>query len=60
MAQIAVIRNENEKLSVLGRLALITSIKKSLRTIMLLISDTLGLVLVCFLEPRITWCSRMK
>lgn len=48
MAQIAFMRNE--KLSVLDRLVLITSINKSLRTIMLLMLDTLGWVLVCLLE----------
>lgn len=48
MAQIALVCDE--KLSVLGRPALIMSIKKSLRTMVLFISDTLGLVLVCLVE----------
>lgn len=54
MAQIAFMHNE--KLSVLGRLVLIMFIKKSLRIVLLLILDVLGLILVCsWSESRANW-----
>lgn len=59
MAQIVFMHNE--KLSVLGRLVLIMFIKKSLRIVLLLILDMLGLILVCsWSESRATWYNRRK